>query len=146
MSDFGHWTCAAGIELTEDTFGFLYRITNIAVTPNRYYIGKKQRLTKHKAPPLKGKKRKRISIKETDWKSYMGSSRELLEDIERYGKENFKFEILRACGSKFESAYFEAKMQFDLGVLFDDCSYNSIINCRIGRVPHDLLEKLKKSP
>ena len=72
----------------------------------------------------------------------MSSSNELNEDIIKLGKDNFKFEIIRFCDSKFELAYFEAKIQFDNEVLLKDGFYNGIINCRIGRAPRSLLEKL----
>ena len=77
MADLGHWE---GL-LTEETlpYGFVYKITNL--TNNRKYIGKKQCLTLKKRPPLKGKKNRRISEIETDWKSYTSSSKELNEDI-----------------------------------------------------------------
>ena len=50
-----------------------------------------------------------------------------------YGKDNFKFEILRFCKSKFELSYFETKLQFEEEVLFRDDYYNGIINLRISR-------------
>ena len=61
-------------------------------------------------------------------------SNELLTDIEKNGKSNFKFEILRFCQSKSELAYFEAKEQFDREVLLRDDYYNGIINLRIGKI------------
>ncbi len=131
--DLGHWVALEGVSINADTFGFIYLITNTIT--NKKYIGRKQRLTKQKRAPLKGKKRKRISIVETDWKSYMGSSTGLLDDITKLGKENFKFEIVRACDSKFELGYYETKMQFDNDVLLREDFYNGIINCRIGRNP-----------
>ena len=95
MADLGHWE---GL-LTEETlpYGFVYRITNLI--NNRKYIGKKQCLTLKKRPPLKGKKNRRISEVETDWKSYTSSSKELNEDISKLGKKSFKFEILFWCES-----------------------------------------------
>lgn len=98
------------------------------------YIGKKQILTKHKKPPLKGKKNKRISVVETDWKTYTSSSVELNKDLAEVGINNFIFEIIRFCNSKSELAYYEAKEQFDREVLLKECYYNGIINLRIGKI------------
>ena len=70
MEDFGHWTLLC--ESQEDFYGFIYIITN--TTNKRKYIGKKQCKTIVKYPPLKGKKNKRHIQKETDWRSYSGSS------------------------------------------------------------------------
>ena len=130
MNDLGHWTTV--LSVPEQPYGFIYVITNNI--SNKKYIGKKQILTKRKKPPLKGKKRKRITITETDWRIYTSSSAELNEDIKKYNKENFKFEIIRFCNSKSELAYYEAKEQFDREVLLREDYYNGIINLRIGKI------------
>lgn len=138
MSDFllGHWSLSEGVNLNQEVFGFIYEIKNNI--NNRAYIGKKQCVRKIKRKPLKGKNRKRIEIKESDWRIYTSSSRELNEDIIKYGKENFTFKILKACNSKWELGYEEIKEQLIRGVLLTDMYYNGIINVRIGRPPKDL--------
>ena len=62
------------------------------------------------------------------------------EDIKKYGKDKFIFKILRACGSKWELAYFEISEQIDKNVLMREDYYNGIINVRIGRPPKKFLE------
>jgi len=109
--------------------GFIYRITNLKT--GMYYIGKKFFKSKRVMKPLKGKTRKRHKVVESDWKSYWGSCRRLQEDIAKYGKDNFKREILGCYETKFDCAYQEAKLQFDIGVLFDPLSFNEIINIRL---------------
>lgn len=128
--DLGHWTYNG--EAREDFFGFVYQITDTKT--GKKYIGKKQRNKRIKRKPLKGKKRNRIDHIDSDWKIYTGSCNQLNEDIEKYGKEFFKFEILRFCNSKSELAYYEAKLQFEKDVLLDEQYYNGIINCRIGKI------------
>jgi len=94
-----------------DYFGFVYRITNLI---NEYdYVGRKYFKTKRKLKPLIGRKNKRHKIKETDWQNYWGSSKRLLEDIEKHGKHNFKREIICLCSSRGQTNYMEAKIQFD---------------------------------
>jgi hypothetical protein len=137
--DNGHWILEEGVEIKEDTFGFIYEITNTVT--NKKYIGKKQCISRFKRKPLKGKKNKRIDYKESDWKKYTSSSNELNADIEKYGKDKFTFKILRACGSKWENAYFEIKEQLERNVLMRDDYYNGIINVRIGTPPKEI--KLK---
>ena len=135
--DTGHWKVYGPVP--EDAFGFIYEITNL--TNGKKYIGKKQMKRKIRRLPLKGKKRKRIDFKESDWKSYIGSSDSLKIDIDTLGSNKFLFEILKFCNNKFELSYFEAKMQFDKDVLLDENYYNGIINCRIGKPPKQLLER-----
>lgn len=136
--DLGHWILNENVIIDENTFGFIYEITNTIT--GKKYIGKKQCKSKLKRKPLKGKKNKRIEIKESDWKEYTSSSTDLNEDIKKYGKDKFLFKILRACGSKWELAYFEISEQIDKNVLMREDYYNGIINVRIGRPPKKFLE------
>jgi hypothetical protein len=92
------------------------------------YIGKKN-FYFSKTKQVKGKK-KRFKV-ESDWLDYYGSNKELAADVEKYGKENFKREILMLCMSKGDFAYYEAKLQFDFNVLESPDYYNSWIMCRI---------------
>lgn len=135
--DTGHWLVNENVYLHENMFGFIYEITN--KVNGKKYIGKKQCLRRVKRKPLKGKTRNRIDHKESDWKSYTSSSKELNEDIEKYGKENFEFRIIRICGSKWELGYEEIKEQIARDVLRRDEYYNGIINVRIGTPPKNLL-------
>jgi len=138
--ELGHWILSEGITIDENTFGFIYEITNTVT--NKKYIGKKQCKSKLKRKPLKGKKNKRIEIKESDWREYTSSSTELNEDIVKYGKSKFIFKILKTCGSKWELAYKEISEQISKQVLLRDDYYNGIINVRIGRPPKNYLEKI----
>jgi Putative endonuclease segE, GIY-YIG domain len=140
--ELGHWILTEGTVINDETFGFIYEITNTVT--DKKYIGKKQCQSRIKRKPLKGKKRNRIDFKESDWKSYTSSSKELNEEIEKYGKDKFIFKILRTCDSKWALAYFEIKEQIDKNVLFREDYHNGIINCRIGKAPKAELEKFKQ--
>lgn len=131
--DLGHWQLKEGLENNPDAFGFIYEI--YCKPLNKTYIGKKQCVRRVKRKPLKGKKRNRIDEKESDWKSYTGSSNDLNDDIKKYGKENFTFTIIGWGQSKFELAYRETKLQLQDDVLLKESYYNSIVNCRLGKVP-----------
>ena len=117
-------------ELPESCVGFVYLITNL--TNNKKDIGKKLAQFKKTRPPLKGKKRKRRTTVESDWRTYWGSSEHLNADVAQLGEDNFTREILYYCESRGELSYLEAKEQFDRGVLETDEYYNGIINVRVG--------------
>jgi hypothetical protein len=131
--------------IPEGYIGFVYLITNL--TNNRKYIGKKLTEFKTTKPPLKGKKNKRRGTKESDWRTYWGSSDKLLADIAALGDDKFTREILFYCMSRGELSYIEAKEQFDRKVLETDDYYNGIINVRVGGsniLRERLLEHAKK--
>jgi hypothetical protein len=124
-------------QIPESAIGFIYLITCINETAsqyNRFYVGRKMlssnrkvRLTKKEKllPENKRKIFKRV-IKETDWKDYWGSSKELLEDIKLLGKESFKREILCFTSSKSDTSFYEMFYQMKMNVLFEN-SYNGHI-------------------
>lgn len=110
-------------------YGFVYLITNLVT--GKKYIGKKLFWFK-KTKILKGKKKRYLAP--SDWKTYYGSSKSLLEDVKQHGEQMFSREILRLCKSKGECSYYEAKEQFDHGVLLNpDLWYNDWIICRVHR-------------
>ena len=109
-----------------DYVGFVYLITNLQ--NGRKYIGKKN-FYFSKTRTIKGKKKR--SKVESDWKEYFGSNKELLEDVEKLGQENFKREIIKLCKSKGEFGYYEAKYQFENNVLESNDYYNTWIMVRV---------------
>ena len=117
-------------EIPDEYEGFVYLITNL--TNNQKYIGKKLAKFKTTKPPLKGKKNKRRGYKESDWRTYYGSSDRLNADVAALGEENFTREILYLCKGRGEMSYIEAREQFDCRVLETDDYYNGIINVRVG--------------
>ena len=131
-------------ELPEDCEGFVYLITNL--TNEQKYIGKKLARFKVTRPPLKGRKNKRRSSKESDWRTYWGSSDHLNADVKKLGPDNFSREILHYCPSRGALSYVEAKEQFDRRVLETDEYYNGIINVRVGssKILQEYLQSLKK--
>lgn len=116
--------------LPEDCEAFVYLITN--TTNNKKYIGKKLAKFKKTRPPLKGKKNKRRSKVESDWKDYWGSSDHLQQDVQELGADKFTREILYYCESRGIASYLEAREQFERRVLETDEYYNGIINVRVG--------------
>ena len=132
-------------EIPEGYIGFVYLITNL--NTGQKYIGKKLAQFKKTRPPLKGKKLKRRTTVESDWRDYWGSSERLQADVHELGPENFTREILYLCKSKAEMSYLEAREQFERRVLETDDYYNGIINVRVGgsNILRQRLEEHKKA-
>lgn len=107
---------------------FVYLITNLDT--GRMYVGKKI-LDRRNRKPVKGKKRRVVVVSDSDWRTYYGSSEELLKDVALLGIHRFKREILHLCATRAESSYLEAKEQFDRSVLLDDGYYNNFIGCKV---------------
>ena len=127
-----HWTYKGKkiTEIPDEYEGFVYLITNKKT--GQKYIGKKLAKFKTTKPPLKGKKNKRRGTKESDWRTYWGSSDRLNADVAALGEKNFTREILYLCKGRGEMSYIEAREQFDRRVLETDEYYNGIINVRVG--------------
>tara|TARA_R100000988_G_scaffold62194_1_gene31112 strand:+ start:59 stop:466 length:408 start_codon:yes stop_codon:yes gene_type:complete len=101
-----HWICKQKPDLKQ--FGFVYSITNIKT--GKAYIGCKQYYNYRK---YKKKTRKT----ESNWKSYMGSSKHLIDDIKKIGKKHFKFEIIAEFKNKRSLRYYECYYQMKYNVL-----------------------------
>jgi len=129
MSDWTYLGKEINADDYKDCVGFVYMIHNLQ--NGRSYIGKKNLWRTQIRPPLKGQKRKRKTILESDWKDYWSSSDNLKKDIEELGQDKFKREILTFCKTKGDLSYEELKLQMFHEVLKNDKFYNNIIQVRI---------------
>jgi len=105
-----------------DKFGFVYLITNLQ--NGKGYIGCKQYLSYRK-----------MKETESDWKTYMGSSKWLTADIEKIGKEHFKFEIIAEYKNRRSLRYYELYYQMKFNVLssiFEGTDEPAYYNSRVG--------------
>lgn len=108
-----------------DTFGFIYITTHISSGVS--YIGKKsllhnikRKLTKKEIAEQTGRGRKsttQVVQKESDWKTYYGSAKPIVELIKGGKQEEFTREILQFVSNKKLLTYFECKYLFMNGVL-----------------------------
>lgn len=136
-----YWNGKAIKELPEeykDHQSFIYLITNLKT--GLRYVGFKM-LVSPSSKVVESKK-KRILI-ESDWKSYCGSSKELLNDVGIYGKKAFLREIIAFTWNKTVGKYYECYEQINRKVLTDNASqyYNGIINVRL---PKQTLKDFEK--
>ena len=133
------------IEKTEDfpegTFGYVYRITNLV--NGKSYIGKKQLLSKINKklgkkeiaalPTQRGRTPStKLIISESNWLTYWGSCKPLLNDVKSLGEDKFKREILTICKTKKQLTYYEVMHQVKEDVLFIE-SYNDNILAKFHR-------------
>ena len=95
-----------------DFFGFVYRITNLQT--GKKYIGRKY-FTQRRKP--RGGKRKVTS--ESDWKKYYGSSKELKDDVKKFGRSIFRREIISLHATLGKVNYEETKQLFLNNVLIE---------------------------
>ena len=118
-------------DFPQDAFGFIYITTHKPSGVS--YIGKKslyhnvkRKLTKKELAEQTGRGRKpttQVVQKESDWKTYYGSAKPILE-ILKDGKHNeFTREILQVVNNKKLLTYYECKYLFMMGVLEHSTEY-----------------------
>lgn len=112
-------------DFPENTYGFVYMTTH---TPtNLSYIGKKslfhnikKKLTKKELAEHTGPGKKpstKVIQKESDWKTYYGSAKPILEMLKAGHQSEFKREILQLAFNKKQLTYLECKYLFSYSVL-----------------------------
>jgi len=112
-------------DFSKDTFVFIYIVKNNET--NKSYIGKKVlyhnkkvKLTKKEIAELTGVGRKpttKIVTKESDWKTYYGSNKEVM-DLVKAGKQNiFTRQIIQLASNKKLLTYYETQALFTYKVL-----------------------------
>lgn len=122
-------------EYPSDKYGFIYLIIG---PENKIYVGKKAFLHKTKAKMSKkdkqvvGNERKRVKVgtKDSGWKNYYGSSKELLADISKLGKDKFERYVLDFADNKADLSLKEIEYQVKYNVLRCN-SYNGWIGGKV---------------
>jgi len=136
-TDSGHWIYKgkSNFEVPLGAFGFVYLIEKLDPLPGEKskYIGRKY-LSKAKSTSKRvllksGTKvtKKKKSRVESAWRNYMGSCFPLLDEIEKLGKDSFRFEILCFANTKGQVNFLECFFQMRSNVLGDDSYFNEAI-------------------
>lgn len=118
-------------DMPQDAFGFIYITTH---KPSGIsYIGKKslyhnvkRKLTKKELAEQTGRGRKpttQVVQKESDWKTYYGSAKPILEILKQGKQDEFTREILQIVNNKKLLTYYECKYLFTYGVLENPLEY-----------------------
>ena len=114
-------------DFPEDTYGFIYEVLHKPT--GLKYIGKKvlrfernKRLGKRALEELRIERKaqgiggrvplKQKVITESDWKTYYGSQKEIIELVKEGNQEDFKREILQYVPDKKQLTYYECKYLF----------------------------------
>ena len=133
-----NWVDSEGVEITsidnfeKNSIGFIYFIE---MSNGRKYIGKKnlyserkKHFGKKKLSEMTDKRLKTYEIikKESDWKSYLGSNKQLKEDLIE-GVRVVKREIIIECDSIKKLTFYELKTLIVYDVLMNDEYYNDNI-------------------
>jgi hypothetical protein len=137
-------------QFPEFIYGFVYIIKN--KIDGKFYVGKKilrnnlsKKLTKKEIAawdkPGKVPKKKK-EVKESNWKEYWGSNKDLVDDLKKLGEENFERQILQFCRSSKQLTYFETLWQLHFDVLCVEC-YNANILGKFFR--RDVLDACQES-
>jgi hypothetical protein len=119
-------------DMPPGTFGFIYMTTH--TSSGISYIGKKslyhnvkRKLTKKELadmPVTRGRKvTTEIVQKESDWKTYSGSAKPILEMLKEGEHDDFTREIIQFVFNKKLLTYYECKYLFKYGVLEHPLEY-----------------------
>lgn len=99
----------------EDYEGFIYCVENTLT--KQKYVGKKSFWARTRKK-VKGRRKRKLTVKESTWRYYKSSSDALKNDISRLGLDVFVFSVLSFHRSKAELNYAEVKEQFLRDVLY----------------------------
>ena len=118
-------------DFPQDAFGFIYITTHKPSGVS--YIGKKslyhnvrRKLTKKELAEQTGRGRKpttQVVQKESDWKTYYGSAKPILEILKQGKHDEFTREILQIVNNKKLLTYYECKYLFTHSVLEHPLEY-----------------------
>ncbi len=123
-------------KLIEGYYGYVYK--TIFTNLQKEYIGKKsflhnisRKIGKKEAKLITGKGRKPLTEKiqkDSGWKDYYGSEKEVIELLKTVPKDKIIREVLYLCKTKKQLTYFETKELFKNEVLeYPDKFFNKNI-------------------
>lgn len=121
-----NWRFWGKLDNIQEYEGFVYKITNSI--SGKFYIGKKNFFSKQNKPLTKTelaeqtdkrKSKKKLVVKESNWQTYWGSNKELLEDVKKLGEDKFDKQILILCKTKKSLTYYELHYQ---------CKYECLVS------------------
>ena len=129
-------------DFPENTYGFIYEVTYLPT--GKKYLGKKVlyfkrnvKIGKRELAKIKQERKKKgiggrppkkkQVVKESDWKTYYGSQKEIRELVKNEDKSSFNREILEVGFDKKHLTYLETKLLFTREVLEKEEYFNNNI-------------------
>lgn len=126
----------------EHVYGFIYKITNKRT--GKFYIGKKnlvftrkKKLGKKELKLIQDERKlnkvqgklptSKITKTESDWLEYYGSSKDLISEIKKIGKDKYERTILQLAYNSKQLTYFETLYQMQEDVLRKNTYNNTIL-------------------
>ena len=118
-------------DMPKGTIGFIYKITNGKT--GEYYIGKKNTVStrkrnfgKKEIALLTDKRLKTYEMitKESDWRTYHSSNKQVQEWFKDENNDQLELKILRFCSNTKSLTYYELQEQFAHDVLGDELALN----------------------
>ena len=118
-------------DFPQNAFGFIYITTHkpsgiSSIGKKSLYHNVKRKLTKKELAEQTGRGRKpttQVVQKESDWKTYYGSAKPILEILKEGKHDEFTREILQIVNNKKLLTYYECKYLFTYGVLEHPLEY-----------------------
>ncbi len=95
--------------------GFVYLVVN--TSSQIKYVGRKYFWAKTRKK-VKGRKRRKLVVKESDWRTYKSSSEDLKKAIAMHGVEAFEFRVLQLFKTRAQTNYAEIREMFLRDVLY----------------------------
>ena len=123
-------------KLPQGAIGVIYRIDNL--TNGKYYFGRKTCISNRKKKltiaekKLEENKRKTFKYEITEtagWKTYIGSNKPLLADLNK--GDSYKKEIIQFCFSKAEMTFYETRAIICSTCLLSEDCYNDWVSCKV---------------
>lgn len=117
--------------IPEGMEAFVYIITLMHQGNPKFYIGKKNFYSTRRKKVV-GKTRRVITISESPWQKYIGSS-DTLKALLKEGAKIVGREILVLCKTPGSASYHEARLQFEHSVLCSEDYLNKWISVKVAR-------------
>ena len=149
MTDQGHWT---GLTVDPDKhFGFVYGMRDLDT--NEFYVGRKNvwikkqgvALCKSATPNILSSKWKPCCWKQSNWKTYNGSSKHWNAHRKEFPDHEYAHRVLACCPSKGILSFAELVAIVSSGAMTNPLGFNLMVS-KAYRPNHELWSQIQTDP